>query len=281
MPSIELMCVSLSHSFSHADLPLLGVIRWCLLSAVTSALDFCSTPRGDKERESAREMAREREMQQHGRGSSDLPDTWQLSLYTSEDMINERDRTDPYLSATCAIINRVVLSEVQKKDLEMIANVVLYTLSCKSRTVSTAKKSESRSKTDSTTQSSGRSHGLGAGVGTGVGDDDESGDTARVGPLTMLRMYLLRLLFTAYDSHITGITIRSSAFKADLKDKDKQYQVMLCLVLGCVVLCCVASFMLFVCLCNPFLDPLYECFFRILQAEIELNEVLHNTVGTC
>jgi hypothetical protein len=180
-------------------------------------------------------MAREREMQ-HSRGSSDLPDTWQLSLYTAEDMINERDRIDPYLSSTCAIINRVILSEVQKKDLEMIANVVLYTLSCKSKTVTTSKKSEGRSKSDSISQSGGRSCVL----GTGLGEDDESGDATRLGPLTMLRMYLLRLLFTAYDSHITGITIRSSAFKADLMDKDK-YQVM-----QCGVQCCVASFMLFV-----------------------------------
>jgi hypothetical protein len=208
------------------------VIRWCLLSAVTSAHDFYSTPRGDKERESSREMAKEREMQ-HSRVSSDLPDTWQLSLYTAEDMINERDRIDPYLSSTCAIIHRVILSEVQKKDLEMIANVVLYSLSCKSKTVSTGRKFEGRSKSDSISQSGGRTYA--SGTGTGLGEDDESGDAARMGPLTMLRMYLLRLLFTAYDSHITGITIRTSAFKADLKDKDKLYQVMRCALLCCAV----------------------------------------------
>jgi hypothetical protein len=172
---------------------------------------------------------------QHSRGSSDLTDTWQLSLYTAEDMINERDRVDPYLSSTCAIINRVILSEVQKKDLEMIANMVLYTLSCKSKTVSTGRKSEGRSKSDSISQSSGRNYA--SGTGNGSGEDDESGDAARMGPLTMLRMYLLRLLFTSYDSHITGITIRSSAFKADLKDKDKLYQVLRCALLCSAALC--------------------------------------------
>lgn len=200
------------------------MIRWCLLSAVTSAHDSYSTPRGDKERDAARETAREWEAQQFTTGSSDLPetDTWQLSLYTAEDIINERDPADPYLSSTCAIINRVVLSEVQKKDLEMIANVILYTLSCRNRAASPAKKSEGRSKPDSNNQNSGRSNGAGA------GEDDESGDAARMGPLSMLRVYLLRLLFTTYDSHIIGISIRSSAFNSDQKDKDKLYQVMHC-----------------------------------------------------
>ena len=161
-------------------------------------------------------------------------DIWQMSLYTSDNIINEEDTPDQFLSSVCAVLKSVALSEILRKDLEMIANVILYTISAEEKNTkmrhSSTKKSEyyGRSADSVAGFSSARAvaggvdgagtyAGGGGGGGAAVSEKDREKDRdknrenererdkereSNLSPLAMLRIYLLRLLFVMYEEHI-------------------------------------------------------------------------------
>jgi hypothetical protein len=45
-------------------------------------------------------------------------------------LINMRDEPDPYLTSMCSIVKNVILSDVHKKDLELISEIISYTFGC-------------------------------------------------------------------------------------------------------------------------------------------------------
>ena len=167
----------------------------------------------DRDRDYNKEMCREGEKEAINNTSS--ADVWQSNMYTSDNIINEEDGIDPFLTSVCSTIQKIILSEVQKKDLEMIANVILYTLSCKDRPISTTPRKY-------------KSDGYSRTVGVSGGSiKDSEGETGKqfLSSMGMLRVYLLRLLFVMYDEHIKKIISKSSSSKpVNVHTKDG-YQV--------------------------------------------------------
>ena len=226
-----------------------GVIRWCLMCAVQCAQDcHLPLPSAITEKEKDREKEKEKKSitssstststststsshkSDRSHASNDVekklekptPDSWQMHLFTSANIINDEDASDPFLSSVCAVLKCAALSEILRKDLEMIANVVLYTISSeekntKMRYSSTKKSSENHGKLidNGVSVSSARvvtgagAGGVGgAGVSVGVEESDRDRDTERelkLSPLAMLRVYLLRLLFVTYEEHISTV----------------------------------------------------------------------------
>ena len=234
-----------------------GAIRWCLMCAVQCAQD-CHLPlpgtTTDKDREKDREKEKKFITSSSTSTSSSshksdrlhaandvekkleksTPDSWQMHLYTSTNIINDEDTSDPFLSSVCAVLKCAALSEILRKDLEMVANVVLYTISSeekntKMRYSSTKKASDNYGKLiDNVVNVSSARVVSGAGVGgvdgTGVSvgvsteecdrerDREKERDRERererelkLSPLAMLRVYLLRLLFVTYEEHISTV----------------------------------------------------------------------------
>jgi hypothetical protein len=158
-------------------------------------------------------------------------DKWQMSLYTSDNIINEEDTPDQYLSSVCAVLKSVALSEILRKDLEMIANVILYTISAEEKDTkmrhSSTKKSEYYGRSAESVMgvssvravTGGVDGAEGGGGGRGGGDAEESGKDrerekerdregekeCKLSPLAMLRIYLLRLLFVMYEEHVSTV----------------------------------------------------------------------------
>lgn len=177
----------------------------------------------DKEKD--REVFRERERE--GVNNAGSADVWQSCMYTSEDIINEEDRIDAFLSSVCATIKRIILSEVQKKDLEMVANVILYTLSCKERPILTTPRRSDGKKSDCYARTVGMSGGS---------NKDTEGESGKqfLPPMGMLRVYLLRLLFVMYDEHIKKIVLKSTPNKSMNTHVKDVYQVCTYVLLSSV-----------------------------------------------
>ena len=165
-----------------------------------------------------------------GEGSEEEgAETWQLMLCRSVDIINSTDTQDPYLTSVCSILQRVVLSEVQRKDLELIANVVLYTL-CSKETTSITKKGDGKEGRDGKEGKDMREKDWYESgqrpVSTGKKESEDSESDLKLSPLSLLRVYLLRLLFTMYNEHISKVTMSMSTSSSKDRDRDRNQGVM-------------------------------------------------------
>ena len=234
-----------------------GVIRWCLMCAVQCAQD-CHLPLPSTTTEKEKDRDREKEKEKKSITSSSTststssssstisrksdrshaandvekkvekstPDSWQMHLYTSTDIVNDEDTSDPFLASVCAVLKCAALSEILRKDLEMIANVVLFTISSEEKNTkirySSTKKSldnygklidnvvsgSSARVVEGAGVGAGGVDGAGVSVGVGVEESDRDRDRERelkLSPLAMLRVYLLRLLFVTYEEHISTV----------------------------------------------------------------------------
>ena len=261
---------------------ILGVIRWCLMCAVQCAQDCHVPASGEKEKKSTSSSTLSyRTDRSHSANDIEKKverltrDSWQMSIYTSDNIINEEDTPDRYLSSVCAALKCAALSEILKKDLEMIGNVILYTLSSEEKyskmRLSSTKKAENYGKPiDNAMSSSGGRVFGGVGGVDGLGSAVEM--TARLRKLSstaMLRVYLLRLLFVMYEEHIstvigTGAATVFRRSKADSNAESNQVSyfhfylwnsillslfivikyciVLYCIVLHIVILHCIESY---------------------------------------
>ena len=156
----------------------------------------------------------------------------QLSLCRSIDIINETDAPDPYLSSVCAIVKRIILSEVQQRDLELISSIIIFTFNTKGINSNSVKKNDMKEKekekekekvetatTNSRSGSSSRVRISSVTEGAGV----ESDSNHKLTPLALLRVYLLRLLFSMYDESINEIIQKATTISGKEREKDSEF----------------------------------------------------------
>lgn len=58
-------------------------------------------------------------------------DKWHFIPCFPLDIINMRDDPDPYLTSVCHVVKKIILSKMHKKDLDLISEIILYTFSRK------------------------------------------------------------------------------------------------------------------------------------------------------
>ena len=256
-----------------------GVVRWCLMALVRSVQQHMlenvpyvnsltlqperklskQTSKiifGSKEREKEKEKEKEKGKDHN---TSDIKDNKdeddnlyqpiKFNLCQAEDIINKKDTPDPYLTSVCSIIKRIIISEVQKKDLDLIANIIIYTFSTKGNDSNSMKKKESKKNElkknemkdkdeekdkereyfENTSANSNSSSGSSSGFGTqrrqnstNNGDENESSINDRLSPLALLRVYLLRLLFSIYDENINKIILKVTTVSGKERERERE-----------------------------------------------------------
>ena len=149
-------------------------------------------------------------------------DSIQLNLCDSIDIINETDTPDPYLSSVCAIVKRIILSEVQKRDLDLISSIIIYTFNTKGINTNGAKKNDmkEREKDNSRSGSSSRVRISSADGAAG----NENDFNHKLSPLAFLRVYLFRLVFSMYDESINKIIQKVTATSGKEREKDSDFK---------------------------------------------------------
>ena len=149
-------------------------------------------------------------------------DSIQLNLCDSIDIINETDTPDPYLSSVCAIVKRIILSEVQKRDLDLISSIIIYTFNTKGINTNGAKKNDmkEREKDNSRSGSSSRVRISSADGAAG----NENDPNHKLSPLAFLRVYLFRLVFSMYDESINKIIQKVTATSGKEREKDSDFK---------------------------------------------------------
>ena len=149
----------------------------------------------------------------------------QLSLCRSIDIINETDAPDPYLSSVCAVVKRIILSEVQQRDLDLISSIIIFTFNTKGMKKNDMKereKEKEKMETASTNSRSGSSSRVRmSSVTQGAGD--ESDLNHKLTPLALLRVYLLRLLFSMYNESINEIIQKAITISGKDREKDSDF----------------------------------------------------------
>ena len=163
---------------------------------------------------------------------------WRFNLPTVFEAKNNLYKSDDFLKFSCSILRRVILSEVQKKDLELISNVLLYTYPSKKYST-VQKKIDFREKLGFTGPGSGVRVGY---SGKGKFEKTEKNVRAdlksdlksdpvdiklnpgdfKLNPGELLRVHLLRLLFIMYNENISNILSQLSVTSSSNKDKDKE-----------------------------------------------------------
>lgn len=149
-------------------------------------------------------------------------DSIQLNLCDSIDIIYETDTPDPYLSSVCAIVKRIILSEVQKRDLDLISSIIIYTFNTKGINTNGAKKNDmkEREKDNSRSGSSSRVRISSADGAAG----NEIDFNHKLSPLAFLRVYLFRLVFSMYDESINKIIQKVTATSGKEREKDSDFK---------------------------------------------------------
>ena len=149
-------------------------------------------------------------------------DSIQLNLCDSIDIINETDTPDPYLSSVCAIVKRIILSEVQKRDLDLISSIIIYTFNTKGINTNGAKKNDMKEREKDNSRSGSSSRVRISSADGAAGNENDLNH--KLSPLAFLRVYLFRLVFSMYDESINKIIQKVTATSGKEREKDSDFK---------------------------------------------------------